>query len=60
MSGLEIQESVIPESFELAMREAAPLMLEALQNLENDAGQIPDHAWALCQQAIAKATENQK
>lgn len=39
---------------------AAQLMLEALQNLENDAGLIPDHAWALCQQAIAKATENQK
>ena len=35
-------------------------MLIALKNLENDAGQIPDHAWKLCQQAIAKATENQK
>lgn len=35
-------------------------MLLALQNLENDAGQIPDHAWKLCQQAIAKATENKK
>lgn len=35
---------------------AAQKMLEALQNLENDAGQIPDHAWDLCQQAIVMAT----
>lgn len=34
---------------------AAQLMLEALQNLENDAGQIPDHAWKLCQHAITAA-----
>lgn len=39
---------------------AAPCLLHALQNLENDAGLIPDHAWNLCQQAIAKETENQK
>lgn len=60
MRSLEINDAAIPEAFELSLREAAPLMLEALQNLENDAGQIPDHAWKLCQQAIAKATENQK
>ncbi len=35
---------------------AAPDLLEVLENLENDAGQIPDHAWALIQAAIAKAT----
>lgn len=35
---------------------AAPDMLEALQNLENDNGAIPPHAWALVQAAIAKAT----
>lgn len=35
---------------------AAPDLLEALQNLENDNGQIPGHAWKLVQDAIAKAT----
>lgn len=35
---------------------AAPDLLEALQNLENDNGQIPDHAWKLVQDAIKKAT----
>lgn len=35
---------------------SAPDLLEALQNLENDNGQIPDHAWKLVQDAIAKAT----
>lgn len=35
-------------------------MLLALQNLENDAGQIPDHAWLICQSAILKATGAQK
>jgi len=34
---------------------AAPDLLEALQNLENDNGSIPDHAWKLCQRAISKA-----
>lgn len=34
---------------------AAPDMLEALENLENDADQIPEHAWKLVQAAIAKA-----
>lgn len=35
---------------------AAPDLLAALQNLENDDGKIPEHAWALIQSAIAKAT----
>jgi hypothetical protein len=34
---------------------AAPDMLEALENLENDDGSIPDHAWKLVQDAISKA-----
>lgn len=34
---------------------AAPDMLEALKNLENDDGNMPPSAWALVQQAIAKA-----
>jgi hypothetical protein len=36
---------------------AAPDLLAALQNLENDDGSIPDHAWSLVQAAIAKATQ---
>ena len=36
---------------------AAPDMLAALQNLENDDKKIPEHAWALIQSAIKKATE---
>jgi hypothetical protein len=35
---------------------AAPDLLEALQNLENDDGKIPDHAWKIVQAAIAKST----
>ena len=36
---------------------AAPLMLEALENLENDDGQrMPDSAWRLVLDAIASAT----
>lgn len=34
---------------------AAPDMLAALENLENDDGSIPDHAWRIVQDAIAKA-----
>jgi hypothetical protein len=34
---------------------AAPDMIEALENLENDANSIPDHAWKLVQDAISKA-----
>jgi hypothetical protein len=35
---------------------AAPDMLEALQNLENDDNSIPAHAWKMVQDAIKKAT----
>jgi len=38
-----------------ALIAAAPDLLEALENLENDDGSIPDHAWRICQAAIAKA-----
>ena len=31
---------------------AAPKMLEALQNIENDANQIPEHAWEMVKDAI--------
>lgn len=34
---------------------AAPDLLEALENLENDAGQMPDHAWQMVKSAIRKA-----
>ena len=39
---------------------AAPDLLEALKNLENDDGQIPDHAWTLCQDAIRAAEGEMK
>jgi hypothetical protein len=35
---------------------AAPDMLEALKNLENDDNHIPLEAWQMVQSAIAKAT----
>ena len=38
---------------------AAPDMLAALQNLENDDGSIPQHAWKVVQDAIASATGRQ-
>lgn len=38
---------------------AAPKMLEALQNLENDANQIPEHAWKMVQDAISCALGNE-
>lgn len=34
---------------------AAEDMFEALDNLENDDGSIPKHAWELVQKALAKA-----
>lgn len=40
---------------EVRVRNAAPIMLEALENLENDDGSIPEHAWVLVQAAIKKA-----
>ena len=41
---------------DVALISAAPDMLEALQNLENDDNSIPEHAWKLVKDAIAKAT----
>lgn len=38
---------------------AAPELLEALENLENDDGSIPEHAWKLVKAAIAKAKGEQ-
>ena len=37
---------------------AAPDLLEACRNLENDDGSIPEHAWKKVQDAINKATFN--
>ena len=34
---------------------AAPLMLKALENIENDDEHMPETAWRLIQDAIAKA-----
>lgn len=36
---------------------AAPDMLEALQNLENDANTIPDKIWRMVKAAISKALD---
>lgn len=36
---------------------AAPQLLEACMNLENDDGAIPKHAWDLIQKAIKSATQ---
>jgi hypothetical protein len=44
------------EAADFRLMAAAPDLLEALQNLENDDGSIPHHAWAMVQTAIAKAT----
>lgn len=41
---------------DVALISAAPDMLEALQNLENDDNSIPAHAWKLVKDAIKKAT----
>lgn len=46
-----------PNRFDRPLIAAAPDMLEALQNLENDDGStMPATAWELVQKAIAKAT----
>ncbi|MFA6572256.1 MAG: hypothetical protein WCT77_13600 [Bacteroidota bacterium] len=42
---------------DVALISASPDMLEALQNLENDDNSIPEHAWKLVKDAIAKATD---
>ena len=38
-----------------ALIAAAPDMLQALENLENDDRAIPDHAWMMVKDAIDKA-----
>jgi hypothetical protein len=63
------QEEVLAEAFRIVRGETMMLatkkhlvalaglnqeMLEALENLENDDNNIPDHAWKLVQDAIAK------
>jgi hypothetical protein len=59
--GLVIAECAVMEPFSEEQRSnarliaAAPDLLEALKNLENDDGIIPAHAWNLVQSAIAKA-----
>lgn len=42
---------------DIALISAAPDMLEALQNLENDENQMPKHAWEMVKSAIKKATD---
>lgn len=39
-----------------ALIAAAPDLYRALDNLENDDGSIPDHAWRLVLDALAKAS----
>ncbi len=53
--GSLICESVYREK-DVTLISAAPDMLEALQNLENDNNAIPEHAWKMVQDAIKKAT----
>jgi methyl coenzyme M reductase subunit C-like uncharacterized protein (methanogenesis marker protein 7) len=52
--GYVIAEHVSQDEMSLVI--AAPCLLHALQNIENDNGQIPDHAWKVIQDAISKAT----
>jgi hypothetical protein len=54
--GIMICESVWREK-DVALISAAPDMLNALLNLENDDNSIPEHAWKLVKDAIAKATD---
>jgi hypothetical protein len=51
--GFLIAESVLPCNRQIIA--AAPDLLEACENLENDNGSIPDHAWEMIQNAIKKA-----
>tara|TARA_R110000796_G_scaffold73774_6_gene165763 strand:- start:377 stop:631 length:255 start_codon:yes stop_codon:yes gene_type:complete len=43
----------------IMISKAAPKMLEALQNLENDNNQIPPNAWKLVQDAISLALNSE-
>lgn len=52
----QFHDEFAPSDYDLALILAAPDILHALQNIENDNGQIPDHAWKVIQDAIAKAT----
>lgn len=54
--GALICESIFRKK-DAALISAAPDMLEALQNLENDDVSIPFHAWKMVQDAIKKATD---
>jgi hypothetical protein len=52
MTGSDIR---IPKEANARLIAAAPDLLEALNNLENDDGAIPEHAWKMVCAAIAKA-----
>jgi hypothetical protein len=54
--GALICESVFRKK-DVALISAAPDMLEALQNLENDDNSIPEHTWKMVKDAIRKATD---
>ena len=51
LSGMDAQE----REANMKIAAAAPDMLAALMNLENDDGTIPSHAWRLVREAINKA-----
>jgi hypothetical protein len=48
-------EPLTPDHPDARLIAAAPELLEALENLENDDGHIPASIWAKVQSAIAKA-----
>ena len=49
-----------PNEADASLLKAAPDMLAALENLENDSGKaMPDTAWKMVQDAIAKAKGEQ-
>jgi len=59
-SDLIIDERKIVRKKDATLIAAAPKMLEALQNLENDTSQIPKHAWKMVQDAILCAVANER